>query len=204
MGFNIGRVLGGLLPIVGGIFGGPVGAAAGAALGAGFGGRKAPATVVGRQVTPAAQFPQAMTSVVPVPQFAATPGININIGRNGAIGGGRGERTLVGGVGRGSVLRQFGRQFGIGGGKIAEILADARDFTDGPVTKNAIIASAKVCGIDITSDTFGITDNDVCRIIVAGRTRRRRGISAADIRRTKRTIGFVKRLRKDLKAVAGR
>jgi len=204
MGFSIGSVLGGLLPIVGGIFGGPVGAAIGGAVGAGFAKPTAAAPIVGRQTQPAVTVPQAMTSIVPVPQFAAGGGgINISFGNGGrqarTFAGGGGDRTL-----RGGVLTQFGRAVGVGGGPIAEILADARAFTGGPVTKNAIIASAKVCGIDITSDTFGLTDGDVCRVIVAGRTRRRRGISAADIRRTKRTIGFVKRLTKDLKAVKGR
>lgn len=202
MGFSIGSFLGAIAPIVGGIFGGPAGAAIGGAVGAGFASKRQPAGVVGRQVAPATQFQSNLSSIVPVPvSIPRFSGPSFRQARAPGISGGRGTRSLVGGVAQAGVLTQFGRSVGVGGGPVSEILADARAFTGGPVTKNSIIAAAKVCGIDVTSDTFGITDQDVCLVIVAGRTRRRRGISAADIRRTKRTLGFVKRIRGDLKKI---
>ena len=88
--------------------------------------------------------------------------------------------------------------FGGNGTELSEILKEARENVRG-ATKNKIIDAAKNCGIQLAASTFGISENNVCVVIVNGRSRRRRGISAADIRRTKRVIRFNKRLTKDLK-----
>ena len=67
------------------------------------------------------------------------------------------------------------------------------------MTKNNIIDAAKTCGIDIAASTFGLDVTEICFVVLKGRSRRRRGISAADIRRTKRVIKFNKSLTKDLR-----
>lgn len=200
MGFNIGSVLGALAPIVGGIFGGPVGAAVGGAIGSGF--QKAPAavSVVGRQTQPSMQFNQPLTSVVPVPQqvFRGFAGPSRGFGSEG-FGVQRRRVGFVGGAAR-AIAPFFGA--GVGTGLvISDILQRARENSGQRVTKNKIIDSAKACGIELTADTFGISESDVCKVIVAGRSRRRRGVSAADVRRTKRTLRFVRSIRKDFKAV---
>ncbi len=205
MGFSIGRFLGKVAgPILGGILGGPLGAVVGAGVSAGF---ARPAPIPGRQL-PAAATPirgvaPTATSVVPVP--GASQGINISFGNGGRGFGTEGfgvQRRRVGFVG--GAARAVAPFFGAGlvtGGVISEILQIARENSGQRVTKNKIIDAAKACGIELAADTFGISESDVCKVIVAGRTRRRRGISAADVRRTKRTLRFVGRIKKDLKAV---
>lgn len=201
MGFSIGNFLGAAAPFLGGILGGPVGFALGGAIGAGFGGNGGQAQVVGRQTAPGAvQQVQALTSVSPVPfsqgfrsapaqrQFG-TSGFGVQRRRVGVTGA---VSRLAGGMFSGGVLA---------GGIVADILRSSRENTGQRVTKNKVIDAAKNCGIELAADTFGISETDVCRVILAGRTRRRRGISAADVRRTKRTLRFVRTIKKDLKAV---
>ena len=87
-------------------------------------------------------------------------------------------------------------------GILAEILARAKSNTGRRVTKREIIQAAKSCGIELTAQSMGISEIDVCRVIAAGAPRRRRGISAADMRRTRSTIRKVNTIRKDLKQLA--
>ncbi len=203
MGFSIGRFLGKVAgPILGGILGGPLGAVVGAGVTAGF---SKPAPIPGRQL-PAAATPirvaaPTATSVVPVPGAVSQV---IQLGGNGRGFGTEGfgvQRRRVGFVS--GAARAVAPFFGAGfaAGALTEILLNAREATGMRVTKNKIIDAAKHCGIELAADTFGISESDVCKVIVAGRTRRRRGISAADVRRTKRTLRFVGRIKKDLKAV---
>lgn len=200
MGFSIGSFVGALAPFVGSAFG-PVGAAIGGAIGAGFATTPQAQSVVGRQTQPVMFLPQATTSIVPIPfssgaRFAPQP-------RNGFGTGGFGvQRRRVGLTG--SVARGALGMFGTGvaaGAAISGILEQARLNSGQRVTKNKIIDSARACGIELTADTFGLSETDVCKVIVAGRSRRRRGVSAADVRRTKRTLRFVRGIKKDLKAV---
>ena len=86
------------------------------------------------------------------------------------------------------------------GRTLKEILAEAREFRPG-ATRNKIIAAAKACGIDLAADTFGLSTSDICAVVILGATRRRRGVSSANIRTTKRVIRFASGLRKDLKAI---
>lgn len=201
MGFSIGRLLGAVAAPLGAIFGGPVGAIVGAGVSAAL---TKPAPIPGRQVSPAAVIPagQPMTSVVPTPGAdAVTQVLNITGGGFGTRGFGV-QRQRVGFV-RGAA-RAVAPFFGAGataGFVLSDILQRARENTGQRVSKNKIIDSAKACGIELTADTFGLSETDVCKVIVAGRSRRRRGISAADVRRTKRTLRFVRGIRKDLKAV---
>lgn len=84
-------------------------------------------------------------------------------------------------------LALLGRAAGAGG-VIASILALSRENTGRPASAKKIREAARVCGIDVAASTFGISVQDVCTIIVSRRTRRGRGISAADLRRTRSTI----------------
>ena len=126
----------------------------------------------------------------PGARFGGTGNVASLVGQGGRIGAAIGGGLLTEGI---------SRMFGGSNNGIKEILAEARENINGPVTKNKIIDAAKFCGIETAADTFGLSASQVCLVIVAGRTRRRRGISAADIRRTKRVIRFNKRLTKDLK-----
>jgi len=101
----------------------------------------------------------------------------------------------------GQVIGPFSAVASLFGGaaSIASILQSAREFRPG-ATRNKIIAAAKACGIDVAADTFGLGTDDVCAVVVAGGTRRRRGVSSANIRTTKRVLRFASGLRKDLKA----
>ncbi len=90
------------------------------------------------------------------------------------------------------------------GGAIAEILARSRENTGRAVSKNAIITTAKNCGIELAAETFGISEKDVCIIISAGRTRRRRGISARDISNCNRVARRITTFQRNLKKATGR
>ncbi len=200
MGFSIGRFLGSIAgPIVGLATGNPaLGLAISGASAAGFADDTSRAATVGRQTQPG---PISTGFASPNRQFQGGPFINPSqVGPQIASLTPllRGAAQVATGVGIGSF-------FGNGNGKKTQlqlILEKARAATGGAVTRNKIIDAAKVCGLETAASTFGLSVNDVCMVVVKGRTRRRRGVSAADIRRTKRTIGFASRIRKDLKALA--
>ena len=84
--------------------------------------------------------------------------------------------------------------------RLQMILEEAREFQCG-ATRNKIIDAAKFCGIDQAADVFGLGTDDICFVVIQGKTQRRRGISAANIRTTRRVVRFNKKLSKDLKAV---
>lgn len=198
MGFSIGRFLKKIAgPVLGGLIGGPAGAIVGSGISSAFASSPEAQATTGRQTqpgpvsapaliagAPAGRFIQA-SSIVPTPASLAKLPSAL-----GALGAGLGVAQLFGGGGNGS------------GNPISVILAKARAATGGPVTRNKIIDAAKVCGLETAASTFGIDVREVCLVVVKGRSRRRRGVSAADIRRTKRTINFASKIRKDLKALA--
>lgn len=70
---------------------------------------------------------------------------------------------------------------------IGEILQLSREVTGRPVSAKKIRDAAKHCGIEIAANLFGISELQVCEVIIS-RPRRRRGISAADLRRTRATL----------------
>ncbi len=80
------------------------------------------------------------------------------------------------------------------------ILSQARFFSPGATAKK-IVRSAKQCGIELAAATFGLTVLQVCFLIAQPPTRRARGISAADLRRTRSTIRKVANISKDLAAI---
>ncbi len=203
MGFNIGRFIGSIAPTlgkaVGTAFGGIVGGQLGGAVGTGVqqGLVAEPEAIriatVGRATQPSAVF-----GGLGGPQFS---------GGGTFLPSSIGPVASLGAIGRGAaILSPLLTIPFLGGGNgknpIQVILAKARAATGGPVTRNKIIDAAKACGLETAAATFGIDLREVCLVIVKGRTRRRRGVSAADIRRTKRTINFASKVRKDLKALA--
>jgi len=200
MGFSIGRFLGSIAgPVIGGLIGGAPGAAVGAAISSGFEQDTAQAATIGRATQPG----PISVSIAPTPQFAqgfpvAPTSIAPSFQTASLVPVLRGARDIATGVG----ISQFFGGNGNGKNPISQILARARQATGGPVTRNKIIDAAKVCGLETAASTFGLDLRQVCMVVVKGRTRRRRGVSAADIRRTKRTIGFASKIRKDLKALA--
>lgn len=203
MGFSIGRFIGSIAPAIGGLFGGPVGAIVGAGIGSAL---NEPERPVGRALAPAQQrqLPVAPTSVVPTAvnriPFAALP-TTTRLPSLAGFGGPlvRGAAALATGF---AVSDFFGN--GNGRSQISIILAKARQTFGPGVTKRKIIAAAKACGIDVAAGTFGLDPREICVVIIAGSGRRRRGISAADVRRTRRTIRFVNSVRKDLKKLSMR
>ncbi len=74
------------------------------------------------------------------------------------------------------------------------ILASARAANPGATAKK-IIRTARQCGIDLAAATFGLDAMSICFLIAETPTRRRRGISAADITRTRATIRKVNSLK---------
>lgn len=200
MGFSIGKFIGKIAPFVGAAFGGPIGGAIGAAVGAGFAGKPERAAGIGRQLVPGPV--SSFTDLNPQRPFQPAVFRASQIGPTRASFGGTLGR-IAAGTGLGfSFEKMLGGGGTTNGSPISQILAKARAATGGPVTRNKIIDAAKVCGLEIAAETFGLEVTEVCMVVVRGRTRRRRGVSAADIRRTKRTIGFASKIRKDLKALA--
>lgn len=82
------------------------------------------------------------------------------------------------------------------------VLMTARAFSPGATTKK-IIRSAKECGIELAASTFGLSILDVCFLLAQPASRRSRGISAADMRRTRSTIRKVTTIQNQLKALSG-
>ncbi len=82
------------------------------------------------------------------------------------------------------------------------ILSQARFFSPGATAKK-IIRSARECGIELAAATFGLNVLQVCFLIAQPPTRRARGISAADLRRTRSTIRKVGNIQRDLKRLSG-
>jgi len=80
------------------------------------------------------------------------------------------------------------------------ILMTARAANPGATAKK-IIRSARECGIELAAATFGLTVLDVCFLIAQPPSRRSRGISAADMRRTRSTIRKVLTISHDLTAL---
>lgn len=199
MGFNIGKFIGRIAQPLGFALGGPLGGAIGSGVSAGLAPDPVPQAAVGRATQPG---PVSTTTRLD-PQFAGNfqpssigPTFQ-SLARLPSV-----VRDVGVGLGLGSLPTIFN-----GGGNgpknpISVILAKARAATGGPVTRNKIIDAAKHCGLEVAANTFGLDVREICLVVVKGRSRRRRGVSAADIRRTKRTIHFASKIRKDLKALA--
>ncbi len=77
------------------------------------------------------------------------------------------------------------------------ILRQARAFSPGATAKK-IVRSARQCGIELAAATFGLGVLDVCFLIAQPASRRARGISASDLRRTRSTLRKVANIQHDL------
>ncbi len=67
------------------------------------------------------------------------------------------------------------------------ILMTARAANPGATAKK-IMKAARDCGLELAAATFGLNVLDVCFLIAQPVSRRSRGISAADVRRTRSTL----------------
>ncbi len=82
------------------------------------------------------------------------------------------------------------------------ILATARANSPG-ATRRKIVKAAKDCGIELAAATFGLSVIDICFLLAQPPSRRSRGISAADMRRTRSTIRKVTTIQQSLKTLSG-
>ncbi len=200
MGFNIGRFIGAIAPAVGTAispgFGTAIGFGVQAALADDPGASQAATVGRATQPGPISTAAQSQPNFRPTFQPSSIGPSFASFARLPSV-----ARDVGIGLGLGSLPALFSGGNGKGN-QISVILAKARAATGGPVTRNKLIDSAKVCGLEVTAQTFGLAVTEVCMVVVKGRTRRRRGVSAADIRRTKRTIHFASKIRKDLKVLA--
>jgi len=87
-------------------------------------------------------------------------------------------------------------------GIIAELLRLSRERTGRPASSRKIREAARVCGIALAAQTFQLSESEICTIIVSTGRRRARGISAADLRRTRSTLRKVHNIQHDLRALA--
>lgn len=177
MGFSIGSFLGSIAPAIGGFFGGPAGAAIGAGVGALLGGVSAP-----RARAPAPLLPAPSVG----PMGFAGPGFDVTRRRVGLTG------MVARGVG-GAALTVLG---------IAELLRLSRETTGQVVTRQKIVDAVKHCGIELAASMFGLSETEICQIVISRGRRRGRGISASDLRRTRSTIRKVHNISHDLKALS--
>ncbi len=82
------------------------------------------------------------------------------------------------------------------------ILMQAKAASPGATAKK-IVKAARDCGIELAAATFGLNVLDVCFLLAQPPTRRSRGISAADMRRTRSTIRKVTTIQAQLKQLSG-
>ena len=72
------------------------------------------------------------------------------------------------------------------------------------VTRNQVMAAVRGCGIDMAAATFNVPPEVICQVVIQRGTRRSRGISAADMRRTRSTLRKICSLQNQVKQVTGR
>ena len=103
------------------------------------------------------------------------------------------------------VMRALPGAAGIAGVAVttSELLRLARENTGKSVSIKAVMEAARVCGLEVAAATFGLTTTQICQLIVMRRRRRRRGISSADLRRTRSTIRKITNMRRDFKKMIG-
>ncbi len=188
MGFSIGGFLGTIAPAVLGSILGPVGSVIGRGIAGGL--RGDPITnTLGTQRAPTerngfagSSFGPTTVAVrgLPVPRMPTPPG-----------------RTPL----PFPVPRLFGDGNGQPTTRLSEILDRARRATGGPVSSRKIRDAVRGCGLDTAASMFGLSVEDVCFVFIQ-RRRRRGGISATDLRRTRSTIRKINNMRKSLKTLS--
>lgn len=88
-----------------------------------------------------------------------------------------------------------------GAGALAMLFALSRERTGQPVNRKKVAAAVRHCGIGLAADLFQLSETEICRIVISRGRRRGRGISAADLRRTRSTIRKVKNISRDLASI---
>lgn len=181
MGFSIGSFLGKIAgPIISSIPGlGLPGQILGAGISAGFAG--------GGSVGPGAATPT--TRFLGPPGFRPTNGgfervagpQFLNVGQFGATS------LLARGVGATGIVSL-----------IASLFAVSRERTGKPINRAKVVAAVKHCGIALAADIFALSESEICEIVISKGRRRGRGISAADLRRTRSTLRKVHNIQHDL------
>lgn len=191
MAFGLKKIFGGIKKIVNRVGGGLIGGLIGGAPGAAIGGALFPGAA------PAPVQTAGVSAGVPVPR-AFTP-----FGAGAALGG------TLGGISAIPRMLPFMGISRIENGEICRtatplqlILFQAREATGRRVTAKQIIEAARVCGLEVAAQTFGLDVTQVCTVVVTRRRRRARGISAADLRRTRATIRKVAGIQHDLKTLS--
>jgi len=191
MGFSIGGFLSSIAPAIGGALLGPVGSVIGRGIQVGLSGGAigSPVGTV-RAATPdtgsGSSFGPTSVAIrgLPVPRLPGAPTprtpLPFPIPR------------LFNGNGNGQPTTRLG-----------EILNRARTATGGPVSSRKIRDAVRGCGLDTTASMFGLSVEDVCFVFIQ-RRRRRGGISATDLRRTRSTIRKINNMRKSLKTLRSR
>jgi len=87
--------------------------------------------------------------------------------------------------------------------KAHDILRMLKQDTGARWTVKQVKDMIRVCGIEATAQATGLTATSVCIVGTHPIHRRGRGISAADMRRTRSTIRKVHTIQHELKALAG-
>lgn len=83
-----------------------------------------------------------------------------------------------------------------------EIIKALFEDTGRRVTVKQVKEMVRVCGIPLTAQSLGLTEESVCIVATASVRRRGRGISAADMRRTRSTIRKVHNIQHDLRRLS--
>lgn len=198
MGFNIGSFLGSIAPAIGSLFG-PIGAVLGTGVGAALA-RPAPS-----------QGPRVAPSISAVQRSLGGVGVGTSGFRGISASFGPGTVPQVSRDREAQLRLPIPRPgFPLGpiiggaiGGALVDILNEARQNTGRPVSARKIRDAARFCGLETAASMFGLTTEQVCQVIIAKR-RRRRGISASDLRRTRSTIRKINTMRKSLKKLGAR
>ncbi len=105
-------------------------------------------------------------------------------------------QVISSGVGAMAGSAVSGFLFGNGNGTP---LSRARDASGRRPTRRQVITAARVCGLEVAAQSFGLSVTDICTIVSKGMPRRSRGISSADMRRTRSTLRKMATMRKTLK-----
>lgn len=85
-----------------------------------------------------------------------------------------------------------------GAGVIAELFRVSRERTGNPINRQKVVDAVKHCGIELAAELFQLSETEICQIVISKGRRRARGISAADLRRTRSTIRKVHNIAHDL------
>lgn len=85
---------------------------------------------------------------------------------------------------------------------VIELLQLSRSTTGRPASVKKVVEAVRVCGISEAANLFGLSETQICQIVVSRRRRRARGISAVDLRRTRSTIRKVHNITHDLKRLS--